>query len=334
MKIQSSNINFEEKSSFSLKKEQTTQYSDFKINLFLSSENNIKEKIRKENYVQMETTNLVKALLVKDNELSHEDTIKKRLLEILIQQFTDDKDFKFQSAKKDKNFDKMVKIEKRTFESTYNYTQKSSINFKTQGEITTNKGNINIDIDLSFSQSFQKEESFKHISEKIEFLDPLIINYENDLTSYDNISSKVKFYFDLNIDGEENYIPTLKKGTGFLALDKNNNGIIDDGSELFGAKTGDGFKELKKFDKDDNNWIDENDDIFKKLLIWEKNEEGEDNLISIAQADIGALYLASCDSKFMYSSAINEHYAKLNKAGVYVKEDGKVGLINSVEFAT
>ena len=45
-----------------------------------------------------------------------------------------------------------------------------------------------------------------------------------------------KFYFDLDADGELDEISTLASGSGFLALDKNGDGIINDGSELFGTK--------------------------------------------------------------------------------------------------
>ena len=47
------------------------------------------------------------------------------------------------------------------------------------------------------------------------------------------------FKFDLDADGREDEISMLGKGSGFLALDKNGNGKIDDGSELFGTKSGD-----------------------------------------------------------------------------------------------
>ncbi len=39
---------------------------------------------------------------------------------------------------------------------------------------------------------------------------------------------------------------------------------INDGSELFGTSSGDGFKDLATYDEDENGWIDENDSIFSK----------------------------------------------------------------------
>ena len=53
----------------------------------------------------------------------------------------------------------------------------------------------------------------------------------------------------------------LGKGSGFLALDKDGNGKIDDGNELFGTKSSDGFGDLREYDSDGSGWIDENDEI-------------------------------------------------------------------------
>ena len=67
------------------------------------------------------------------------------------------------------------------------------------------------------------------------------------------------FSFDLDSDGVKEDIPMIRPGSGFLALDLNKDGIINNGNELFGPHTGDGFVELSSYDKDTNNWIDEND---------------------------------------------------------------------------
>ena len=77
--------------------------------------------------------------------------------------------------------------------------------------------------------------------------------------------------FDIDADGEEESISYLQGGSGYLALDKNGDGVINDGSELFGTKSGDGFADLAEYDADGNGWIDENDPIFDKLLIWAKD---------------------------------------------------------------
>lgn len=48
------------------------------------------------------------------------------------------------------------------------------------------------------------------------------------------------------------------------------NGKIDDGSELFGARTGNGFNELAKYDSDNNHFIDAGDPVFSNLAFYQK----------------------------------------------------------------
>ena len=60
-------------------------------------------------------------------------------------------------------------------------------------------------------------------------------------------------------------INKLAAGQGFLALDKNEDGEINDGGELFGTRSGDGFGELAVFDEDCNGWIDEKKIVLENL---------------------------------------------------------------------
>ena len=330
MKIESSNINMDAQTSFTLEQQHS---SSFKSILF-ESKKDIKDEIHKQNMVKLETTKLEKVLLVNKNDLSAQECINKKILETLLSNFTQNKGFEFHPKGEElssKN-QKLIQIEEKTFSYKKEYHQKSSIDFTTQAYVKTNKGQINIDLDISFSQNFFEVFEQTIVSKKVNYLDPLIINYDPTLSSFDNISSKLSFEFDLNSDGVNEVIPQLKNGAGFLALDKDSNGKIDNGNELFGANTGDGFAELKQFDEDGNSWIDENDSIFNSLLIWEKNKDGNDSLIALGQAGVGAIYLSAVDSKFLYASGINKEYAMLKQSSFYLKEDGTAGLITSSDF--
>ncbi|WP_413287896.1 hypothetical protein [Bdellovibrio sp. HCB337] len=71
--------------------------------------------------------------------------------------------------------------------------------------------------------------------------------------------------------------PDFKEETFFLALDKDENGKIDNGSELFGDINGfeDGFKNLAFYDSNKDNIIDEKDKVFSSLKLWnDKNGDG------------------------------------------------------------
>lgn len=100
-------------------------------------------------------------------------------------------------------------------------------------------------------------------------IDPLVINYGSASASV----TRVKYEFDIDADGTLDQISFAGPGSEFLALDLNNDGIINDGRELFGPNSGDGFSDLAEYDLDKNGWIDENDAIYEKLRIWTKDAE-------------------------------------------------------------
>ncbi|MCB9554758.1 MAG: hypothetical protein H6707_01560 [Deltaproteobacteria bacterium] len=80
-----------------------------------------------------------------------------------------------------------------------------------------------------------------------------------------------------------------------LALDRNDNGLIDDGSELFGDASGyDGFAALARYDDNHDGTIDASDAIFDRLLLWRDNGDGRsqpDELMTLRSAGVRALSL-------------------------------------------
>ena len=211
-----------------------------------------------------------------------------------------------------------------------NVTEYESTSFMTQGKVQTTDGR-SIDFNVAFSMSRACSASINsmEVSQYI-LTDPLVINLDTDMTEI----SDQKFFFDIDSDGKEEEISELGKGCGFLALDKNEDGKINDGHELFGTKSGDGFKDLAVYDQDGNFWIDENDEIFSKLKVWTKNEKGEDVLFDLKAADIGAIYLGNADTQYSFKDETLNTQAVLRKTGVYLKEStGKVGTVSHVDLA-
>ena len=161
------------------------------------------------------------------------------------------------------------------------------------------------------------------------FVQPGIFNFEGNIGKI----SDQKFLFDLNADGTEEEISFTEQGSGFLALDKNKDGQINDGSELFGTKSGDGFKDLAQYDEDGNGWIDENDSIFKDLSIWTLNEEGEQVQISLLKADVGAIYLGSASTEFsLKNEETHDTNGIIRNTGIYLKESGGVGTVQHIDL--
>ena len=202
--------------------------------------------------------------------------------------------------------------------------------FSTNGVARTADGReISFNVELEMSRSFMAvNESYV---QSIEILrDPLVINLGSEVAGL----SDQKFYFDIDADGKMDEISYLEGNSGFLALDKNNDGEINDGSELFGTKSGDGFKDLAMYDEDGNGWIDEADSVFDNLKIWTKNSEGTDSLIAIGKAGVGAIYLGSATTQFSINSLDdNSTNGVIQKTGVFLKGNGSVGTIQHIDLA-
>ncbi|MGN0342557.1 MAG: hypothetical protein ACI4DO_07170 [Roseburia sp.] len=203
--------------------------------------------------------------------------------------------------------------------------------FSTKGTVVTSDGrSIDFQIDVAMSRSFTSYASEHWDFGAPRMTDPLVINLDTPAACV----SDQKFYFDLDADGHEEYISMLTGGSGYLALDKNNDGTINDGSELFGTSSGDGFADLAAYDSDGNGWIDEADPIFNQLLIWRKNADGSDSLCGIGQAGIGAIYLGSTNTEFSLNSLQdNQVNANIRRTGIFLYENGGAGTIQHVDLA-
>ncbi|MBR5368100.1 MAG: hypothetical protein IK138_02325 [Lachnospiraceae bacterium] len=201
--------------------------------------------------------------------------------------------------------------------------------FASTGLALTEDGRkISFGVEFSMARNFsQKFESIT--SENIILTDPLIINIDS---KYAGLTD-VKFKFDLDNDGVKDDISFAAEGSGFLALDKDGNGTIDNGSELFGTSSGDGFKDLAAYDEDGNSWIDENDAVYSKLRVWTKDSEGNDKLLDLKEANVGAIYLGSASTEFSIKNDQNALQGAVRKTGIYLKETGEVGTLQHVDLA-
>jgi hypothetical protein len=217
------------------------------------------------------------------------------------------------------------------YTSEFYYSENETTSFSTDGVVKTSDGReISFNVELTMSRSFTT-----YASETIDFgsprlTDPLVINLDAPAADVKD----QKFYFDLDADGHEEAISRLGSGSGFLALDKNGDGVINDGSELFGTSSGNGFADLAKYDSDGNGWIDEADDIFDKLLIWTMDENGKDQLVGLGKAGVGAIYLGSQSTNFSMNNQDNEVNAQVRSTGIFLYENGGVGTVQQLDLAT
>lgn len=216
-----------------------------------------------------------------------------------------------------------VQIERRE-----TYRESEQMSFNAQGIIKTADGKeIEFSTQLNMSREFAAEK-ITSITEERQFKDPLVINYDGPAAEL----TDTKFSFDLDNDGTSDQISFLKSGSGFLALDQNQDGIINNGGELFGTASGNGFADLANYDTDHNGWIDENDPIFEKLRIWTKDENGREVLFALGQKGIGAIYLGNIETQFSFKDAANQMEGQLRRTGIFLNENGLAGTVQQIDL--
>jgi hypothetical protein len=208
------------------------------------------------------------------------------------------------------------------------YYESEKLSFGAQGVVKTADGKeIDFDVQLKMSREFAASNNIS-IKGGDAQLDPLVINFDGKAAGL----TDTKYNFDLDANGTADQISFLREGSGFLALDTNNDGTVNNGTELFGPATGNGFQELAKFDADQNGWIDENDAIFDKLRIWTKDDKGNDQLFALGQKGIGAIFLGNIKAGFNLTNTENESLGVAQKAGVYLRENGAAGMIQQIDL--
>ncbi|HGE70959.1 TPA: hypothetical protein ENX78_09000 [Candidatus Poribacteria bacterium] len=207
------------------------------------------------------------------------------------------------------------------------YYQSEKTEFYVKGVVQTEDGkNIEFSLKLNLNREFTKNQSISIGNAKTK--DPLVINFNSGSVQLRD----EKFNFDLDSDSQGDQIPFVDGNSGFLAIDLNKDNKINDGKELFGPTTGDGFAELKIYDEDNNDWIDEKDSVYKNLLVWTKSSEGQDSLTEIKKAGIGAIYLGHQSTLFEITDDQNITDGLLKSSGIYISETGTVGTIQQIDL--
>ncbi|QCD51747.1 calcium-binding protein [Campylobacter sp. RM16192] len=156
--------------------------------------------------------------------------------------------------------------------------------------------------------------------------DPLVIDLNKDGTRTLKLNGALNF--DIDGDGFKEATGWISPEDAFVAYDRNGNGKIDNGTELFGDKTvtstrfeytsktaENGFEALKAFDSNKDNIIDEKDEEFDKLLLWQDKN-------SNAVSDEGELK----SLKEHNIKSIDLNYKNINSTnnGNYIRQTSKV----------
>ena len=160
--------------------------------------------------------------------------------------------------------------------------------------------------------------------------DPLVLDLDGDGIELTAISTGRSPRFDTDGDGFAEFTGWVGADDGMLALDANGNGIVDDGSELFGNASQTGFGELATHDNNGDGKIDAGDSVFSQLRVWRDLDQD-------GRTDAGELFTLSdlgIASISLTSSATNTTNAgnTITGTGSFTRTDGSTGAVADVEL--
>ncbi|SFJ49047.1 hypothetical protein SAMN05216429_10353 [Marinobacter persicus] len=197
------------------------------------------------------------------------------------------------------------------------------------------------------------EDGFESIGDKVNDLyndarnwiqrsDPLTLDLDGDGLETTGIDPTNPILFDHDGDGTANATGWVKPDDGYLVLDRNENGLIDNGTELFGDSTplldengeivgqaADGFAALAAEDTNGDGIVDANDANWDKLRVWQdlnsdgKTDEGE--LKTLEELGIAGFHVEKEENSQILSNG-----NAIADLGSYIKTDGSEGALGEV----
>ncbi len=228
----------------------------------------------------------------------------------------------------------------RAVEVTTLSLEQESVSFSAKGALTTKDGKV-VNLNLGFALDYRLLSANERLTSAGKLKDPLVLNLDGLVAGF----TQGTFNFDLDADGNKEEVTKLDKGSAFLAMDRNGNGQIDDGKELFGALSGNGFADLAALDQDGNGVLDEGDSQFAQLRLYRPGEA----LLTLGEKKIGAIFLQSAATEFQHlgvdpagqeassdtaqaTTTPAPSPAVLRQSGIYVTEDGKAGTVQQLDL--
>ncbi len=150
--------------------------------------------------------------------------------------------------------------------------------------------------------------------------DPLVLDLARNGFRTSGLSDGVRF--DLDADGRVDQISAPQGDDALLALDRNGNGRIDDGRELFGDQNGaaNGFAELSRYDDNHDGLIDKLDAVFSRLSLLRFDSQGRQQQQSLSAAGVSAIQLHAQTVNLALGA-----YDEIAQLGQFEFSDGRTG---------
>ncbi len=204
------------------------------------------------------------------------------------------------------------------------YSEYEYSNVSINADLTDADGTaFSVSLNITMERSFQSRQALA--VSQVQLQDPLVINFNG---STARLSDEL-VEFDLDSDGIKELLPSLISDSAYIAFDKNGDGIINNGTELFGATSGNGFLELAAYDEDGNGFIDSNDSIFSQLVAYSMTDGTSQSLSAL---DVGALATASVQSPFRLTDSQNNTLGVVRSTGFYIDDQRRAGSLQQLDL--
>jgi len=167
--------------------------------------------------------------------------------------------------------------------------------------------------------------------------DPLVLDLDDDGVETRGIFRGV--YFDHDNDGINTITGWVAPDDGLLVLDRNGNGKIDSGAELFGDHTPlaaggmarDGFQALAGQDDNGDGVVNQHDGNWHRLRVWrDLNQDGvsqEHELYALPQLDIASLTVTATSHRQTLRNG-----NLISDLGQYARTDGSIGSMADIHL--
>ncbi len=179
--------------------------------------------------------------------------------------------------------------------------------------------------------------TFNNFSKYPQRTDPFTLDLDNDGIETVGVNATTPLLFDIDAVGIKKSVGWVKADDGLLALDRDGNGTIDSGAELFGDATplfdtqgnlvrqaADGFDALAQQDSNADGVVDNLDTNWSNLRVWQDaNQDGisqATELKTLDELNITAIHLAKVENSVPLANG-----NVLADLGSYTRSDGTEG---------
>ena len=198
------------------------------------------------------------------------------------------------------------------------HSHEQHLNYQVKGVFNVNDQELSLDYNFALSS---EQVSYSKIEMSAAALkDPIIVQFGSQ--GLGNIKGQKDFA--INQDNTLDSLPIFSGDVGYLVYDKNNNQQADNGSELFGPTTGQGFTELAQLDSNNNGFIDADDQQFEQLYLWQPSGDKDqtNQWLSLKEAEIQAISLSAISTPFDFYDQQGKIQAQLRQSSFAISESG------------